>query len=199
MKFLSIFLTTAAVVLAQDTVSATGAACEPHGDRWHCPSGVNEPTTPPAESAKTGASATAPAAVSTANSASPVTTEASACEPHGDHWHCPSGVAEPTTPPPATATGENHDRDEDDHDHEATASNCEPHGGHWHCPSGVAEPTTPPAETAIAASTTGTASGADSAESAGVTSSQFDGAAVAGGPMGSFQMAAAGILGLLVL
>lgn len=167
----------------------------------HCPSGVPEPTTPPAESAETGASATATAAVSTANSASASTTEATTCEPHGDHWHCPSGVAEPTTPPSATATGEDHDHDheEDEHDHEATASTCEPHGDHWHCPSGVAEPTTPPAETTGAASRTGTTSGANSAESAAATSSQFDGAAVAGGPVGSVQMAAAGILGLLVL
>jgi hypothetical protein len=62
-----------------------------------------------------------------------------ACEPHGDHWHCPDGVPEPTTPPGAmaTATGE-------DHDHEATATACEPHGDHWHCPSGVSQPTSPP-------------------------------------------------------
>ncbi|KAJ4348002.1 uncharacterized protein N0V89_009374 [Didymosphaeria variabile] len=202
MKLLTFFLATAAVVLAQDSVSATGAACEPHEDHWHCPSGVAEPTTPPAESAETGASATATAAVSTAVSASASTTEAAAtaCEPHGDHWHCPSGVAEPTTPPAATATGEDHD--EDEHDHEATAATCEPHGDHWHCPSGVAEPTTLPAETAETtgtASTTGTVSSADSAESAAATSSQFDGAAIAAGPVGSVQMAAAGLLGLLVL
>ncbi|KAL5386696.1 hypothetical protein DPSP01_004060 [Paraphaeosphaeria sporulosa] len=200
MKFLIVFLATAAIVLSQDTVSATGAACEPHGDHWHCPSGVPEPTIPPAaEPPETGASATAPATVSTANSANAATTEASTCEPHGDHWHCPSGVSEPITPPPATATGEDHDHDEDDHDHEATASTCEPHGDHWHCPSGVAEPTFLPAETTSAASTTGTASGANLAESAAATSSQFGGAGVAGRPGDIVQMAAAGILGLLVL
>ena len=30
---------------------------------------------------------------------------ASTCEPHGDHWHCPSGVAEPTGPPAAAVSG----------------------------------------------------------------------------------------------
>jgi len=29
---------------------------------------------------------------------------ASTCEPHDDHWHCPSGVAEPTTLPAQTLT-----------------------------------------------------------------------------------------------
>ncbi|KAF2106178.1 hypothetical protein BDV96DRAFT_591319 [Lophiotrema nucula] len=70
-------------------------------------------------------------------------TATASCEPHGDHWHCPSGVAEPTTPP-AITTSESH-TNEDDHEHEATATTCEPHGDHWLCPSGVAEPTTIPA------------------------------------------------------
>ena len=30
---------------------------------------------------------------------------ASTCEPHGDHWHCPDGVAEPTVAPDATVSG----------------------------------------------------------------------------------------------
>ncbi|KAI4631358.1 hypothetical protein J4E83_002889 [Alternaria metachromatica] len=30
---------------------------------------------------------------------------ASTCEPHGDHWHCPAGVAEPTTLPAETVSG----------------------------------------------------------------------------------------------
>lgn len=34
MKLFTLFLTTAAVVLAQDTVSATGSGCEPHGYHW---------------------------------------------------------------------------------------------------------------------------------------------------------------------
>lgn len=28
---------------------------------------------------------------------------ASTCEPHGDHWHCPSGVAQPSTQPAAAS------------------------------------------------------------------------------------------------
>jgi hypothetical protein len=32
---------------------------------------------------------------------------ASTCSPHGDHWHCPSGVAEPASPPAASTTGGN--------------------------------------------------------------------------------------------
>lgn len=171
---------------------------ETHRYTRHCPSGVAEPTTPPAESAKTGATATATAVVSTSNSASGATSAAAAttCEPHGNHWHCPSGVAEPTTPPPATATNEDHDHDEDEHDHQATAATCEPHGDHWHCPSGVAEPTSPPSETSRTGSTTGTA---NSAQSAAATSSRFDGAAIAAGPVAGTQIAVAGLLGLLIL
>ncbi|KFY20223.1 hypothetical protein V493_07720, partial [Pseudogymnoascus sp. VKM F-4281 (FW-2241)] len=30
--------------------------------------------------------------------------ESGECEAHGDHWHCPEGVTEPTTPPGAVAT-----------------------------------------------------------------------------------------------
>lgn len=71
------------------------------------------------------------------------------CEPHGDHWHCPSGVPKPTTPPAQTqtgakptATGDDHD-DHDDHDH-GNGKECTPHNDHWHCPSGVSAPTYPP-------------------------------------------------------
>jgi hypothetical protein len=67
-------------------------------------------------------------------------TATATCEPHDDHWHCPPGVPEPTTPPAATATEED--------DHEATATTCEPHDDHWHCPSGVPEPTSPPGTSA---------------------------------------------------
>jgi hypothetical protein len=70
------------------------------------------------------------------------------CEAHDDHWHCPSGVAEPTTLPAlATASESDHDHDhEESHTISLTASGvCEAHGDHWHCPSGVPEPTTAPA------------------------------------------------------
>jgi hypothetical protein len=60
------------------------------------------------------------------------------CEPHQDHWHCPDGVPEPTTPPSGTATASG-----EDHNHEAIPTTCESHGDHWHCPSGVSEPTSP--------------------------------------------------------
>lgn len=33
----------------------------------------------------------------------PTETDAPECEPHGDHWHCPSGVPEPTSPPEPSA------------------------------------------------------------------------------------------------
>ncbi|KAJ4287700.1 hypothetical protein N0V90_012403 [Kalmusia sp. IMI 367209] len=184
MKLFSLFLATAAIVLAQDDVSATAATCVP------------EPTTPPAaEPAETAASTTAVATVivSTTDAVGSTTSEAvaTACEPHGDHWHCPSGVPEPTTPPSATATGE-HD-DEHDHDHEATAATCEPHVDHWHCPSGVAEPTTPPPATIVTLMT----ANVTAIESAAPTSSQFDGAAMAAGPLGSLEVAVIGIFGLL--
>lgn len=51
------------------------------------------PTSTPAAATSTAAAATSAAPATT-------TTEATeACEPHGDHWHCPEGVPEPTSPP----------------------------------------------------------------------------------------------------
>lgn len=79
----------------------------------HCPSGVAEPTYAPSAaaaitSAASGSITSVPAASASAsddhdhddNHSHAVT--ASTCEPHGDHWHCPSGVAEPTTAPAQT-------------------------------------------------------------------------------------------------
>ncbi|KAK0739362.1 hypothetical protein B0T21DRAFT_141241 [Apiosordaria backusii] len=97
--------------------SAVGE-CEPHGDHWHCPPGVPEPTTPPSSQ---------PTAT--------VSEPSGECEAHGDHWHCPPGVAEPTAPPPPSSTAQ---------PTAPGAGECEAHGDHWHCPPGVAEPTTPP-------------------------------------------------------
>jgi hypothetical protein len=96
------------------------------------------------------------------------------CEPHGDHWHCPSGVPEPTTPPSATPTG-SEEHDDHDHDHETTATACEPHGDHWHCPSGVAEPTSPPEASTLL---TGTSTAAPNTTSAAAPSTlpEFQGA-----------------------
>ncbi|KAJ4989004.1 hypothetical protein SVAN01_05442 [Stagonosporopsis vannaccii] len=95
-----------------DTVSATASGvCEPHDDHWHCPSGVAEPTFAPSAAAASttvaGSITSVPAASASASHShddddhdDAVT--ASTCEPHGDHWHCPSGVAEPTTLPAQT-------------------------------------------------------------------------------------------------
>ncbi|KAK3217188.1 hypothetical protein GRF29_1g2228109 [Pseudopithomyces chartarum] len=209
MKLATFFFATAAVVLAQDTVSATGAACEPHEDHWHCPAGVPEPTTPPAAQVTGSQSSASPSATgSVVVSTTKSEAAATACEPHNDHWHCPSGVPEPTTPPAATATGADHDHEDEhdhdhdheedddhdhDHDHAVTATTCEPHNDHWHCPSGVAEPTTPPA-----VSTTATSSGTAAAASNEPSTSQSAGAAAkTAGAMDSLPIAAAGLLGLL--
>ncbi|KAF2627000.1 hypothetical protein BU25DRAFT_66644 [Macroventuria anomochaeta] len=95
-----------------DTVSATvSGVCEPHNDHWHCPSGVAEPTyapsaAPAVTSAISGSITSAPAASAShshndEDDHSHAVTAAT-CEPHNDHWHCPSGVAEPTTAPAQT-------------------------------------------------------------------------------------------------
>ncbi|KAF2757853.1 hypothetical protein EJ05DRAFT_500382 [Pseudovirgaria hyperparasitica] len=105
-----------------------------------------------------------PPATGVSAAPSQVTDPTTLCHAHGDHWHCPSGVPEPTTPP-APETD-----DHDDHDHTATGSEdpgpsptesvgCEPHGDHWHCDGprstgAVATPTTgesAPASTAAGA------------------------------------------------
>ncbi|KAF2729353.1 hypothetical protein EJ04DRAFT_568743 [Polyplosphaeria fusca] len=83
-------------------------------------------------------------------------TATASCEAHGDHWHCPSGVSEPTTPPAVDTASEDHHHD---HDHSITATaSCEGHGDHWHCPSGVSEPTTPPPQSAQGSPTTAASS-----------------------------------------
>ncbi|KAJ4311275.1 hypothetical protein N0V94_008032 [Neodidymelliopsis sp. IMI 364377] len=177
MKVSAVIFTIVAAVAAQDTYTATGVGCEPHGDHWHCPAGVAEPTTVPA----------AEASVDTVSA-----TASGVCEPHDDHWHCPAGVAEPTYAPsaapaitsavsaattaaPSASASHSHD-DEDDHSHAVTAATCEPHGDHWHCPSGVAEPTTAPAQSGTA-SRASTASNAGASASASASPSQFAGAA----------------------
>jgi len=79
----------------------------------HCPSGVAEPTYAP--SAAPAITSAASASITSAPAASASASHdddgdddhshavtASTCEPHGDHWHCPSGVAEPTTAPAQT-------------------------------------------------------------------------------------------------
>ncbi|KAL1607279.1 hypothetical protein SLS59_002242 [Nothophoma quercina] len=101
----------AAASASVDIVSATASSvCEPHDDHWHCPSGVAEPTyapsAAPAITSAPAASASASASASHSHDdddddhSHAVT--AATCEPHNDHWHCPSGVAEPTTAPAQT-------------------------------------------------------------------------------------------------
>ncbi|KAF2744567.1 hypothetical protein M011DRAFT_168824 [Sporormia fimetaria CBS 119925] len=67
-----------------------------------------------------------PSPTSTVTSAvtSAIATE---CEAHGDHWHCPSGVPSPITPPPANAT-DNHD----DHDYNHEHDDHDDHDDHDH-------------------------------------------------------------------
>lgn len=141
-----------------------------------------------------------------AQSATSTSTQATAtCEPHEDHWHCPSGVPQPTlnpdgSPNPKADHGDDdhdhghdhsHDQDHDhDHDHDAasptatTASNgCTPHGDHWHCPSGVPKPTTPPP------GYTPTGSAASSAASSSASVSPTSPATGAAGRAGSLAFA----------
>lgn len=79
----------------------------------HCPSGVAEPTFAPSAAAVTspvsGSITSAPAASAShshddhdEDDHDGHAATASTCEAHGDHWHCPSGVAEPTAAPAQT-------------------------------------------------------------------------------------------------
>lgn len=106
-------LAQAGAVFGASSSAAPTATCEPHDDHWHCPAGVPQPSVLPDGSPNPKATATqAPDhghddhddhdhdhdhdghdAVTTA-------TYENGCTPHKDHWHCPSGVPKPTTPPP---------------------------------------------------------------------------------------------------
>jgi hypothetical protein len=198
MKVILVLFAAAAAVMAQssDTVVATASGvCEPHGDHWsvvpllhlpnqhanppprHCPSGVPEPTAAPALSAARstpGSSITSSASHTEDDEHDhDHAVSASACEPHGDHWHCPSGVPEPTAKP------------------EALSSTCSPHGDHWHCPSGVAEPATPPA-----ASTTRANAGAAGASNSASATPTTGGAGRVGKRVG---VVVGGALGAMLL
>jgi hypothetical protein len=105
MKTYALFIAIPPAVLAQsslisqttDIVIAT-ATCEPHGDHWHCPSGVLEPTTAPALTFSTAAISPTVFSEDHDHDHSHAVT-ATTCEPHNDHWHCPSGLAAPKTKP----------------------------------------------------------------------------------------------------
>ncbi|KAH7125535.1 hypothetical protein B0J11DRAFT_308600 [Dendryphion nanum] len=51
---------------------------------------------------QSGSVTVAPSASSTHDHSHEAT--AATCEPHDDHWHCPSGVSRPTTPPAQSTT-----------------------------------------------------------------------------------------------
>ncbi|KAG6039944.1 hypothetical protein E4U19_002239 [Claviceps sp. Clav32 group G5] len=162
---------------AVDTVSAsaTAASCVPHNDHWHCPSGVAKPSTPPAQ---------------TQSGAKPTTSDiddddddddddhhhdtSKECTPHNDHWHCPSGVSKPATPPAQTQSGTKPSASSasGNDNHHGTDKECTPHEDHWHCPSGVLAPSTPPTAgmttpaTKSSNAATGTAAGAATSSAA---------------------------------
>ncbi len=58
-------------------------------------SGSASATPAPTSATATTSAAAAPATATSSVAAAP----AEACEPHDDHWHCPPGVPEPTSPP----------------------------------------------------------------------------------------------------
>ena len=66
------------------------------------------------------------------------------CEPHTDHWHCPSGVPQPSLQPDGKPNPKYEGGDEDKDDAAAPTATCEPHTDHWHCPSGVPQPSALP-------------------------------------------------------
>ncbi|SPO05390.1 uncharacterized protein DNG_08077 [Cephalotrichum gorgonifer] len=61
------------------------------------------------------------------------------CTPHGDHWHCPPGVPEPTSPAGSSSTGSY-----GGNGNTSDEGECTLHDDHWDCPPGVPEPTSPP-------------------------------------------------------
>jgi hypothetical protein len=52
-----------------------------------------------ATSAASATAATSVVASATSAAAAAATSATQACTPHDDHWHCPPGVPEPTSPP----------------------------------------------------------------------------------------------------
>ncbi|KFA76589.1 hypothetical protein S40288_09310 [Stachybotrys chartarum IBT 40288] len=85
------------------TSTESDGHCEAHGDHWHCPPGVAEPTqSPPSFPSSHISASTAPSPTLPTSAPVPTSTDdpvEGVCEPHGDHWHCPSGVPDPISPP----------------------------------------------------------------------------------------------------
>lgn len=53
----------------------------------------------PSSAAASATALTSSAAGATSSAVASATQAAEACTPHDDHWHCPPGVPEPTSPP----------------------------------------------------------------------------------------------------
>jgi hypothetical protein len=179
----------ATVTTGQSPLPPTSRYYDPNFPTRHCPSGVAEPTTPPPQT-PSGAKTSSGAQSSSSHATSITGTASGVCEPHDDHWHCPSGVPTPTTPPPKVTGSSNHSAHEED----PKATTCHAHGDHWHCPSGVPEPTTPPpsATTAAKASSVSAApsSSAPAAGNGGLAAVPFFRGAV---------FAAVGVLGVFCM
>ncbi|KAJ8117033.1 hypothetical protein OPT61_g1673 [Boeremia exigua] len=63
-----------------------------------CPGHYREISSSAAHTAPTS-SATAASSAEISSAVASATSAAAACTPHDDHWHCPPGVPEPTSPP----------------------------------------------------------------------------------------------------
>ncbi|KAF3011211.1 hypothetical protein E8E13_011618 [Curvularia kusanoi] len=84
-------------VYAHD-IAVPGVGCPGHYRETSSAGHAAPASSSSAAASAAGASATAVSSV-TASAASAAASATQACTPHGDHWHCPPGVPEPTSPP----------------------------------------------------------------------------------------------------
>ncbi|KAK8932551.1 hypothetical protein VCV18_001091 [Metarhizium anisopliae] len=178
--------------------SPTGSICHPHGD--HLPGDFSDRTVShPLTSPDCMLIANPQGHCEPTSTAAVVSTQSAAgtCTPHKDHWHCPSGVSKPATPPAQTQSSASASstggHDHDDHDH-GDGKECTPHNDHWHCPSGVSSPTYPPTAVSTRA-TTGAPSGTASGSAASATSTT----ATAGAGRANAVLGAASLLGAVLV
>lgn len=80
-------------VYAHD-VAVPGIGCAGHYSETASSAAAATPT-----SAASATAATSVVASATSAAAAAATSATQACTPHDDHWHCPPGVPEPTSPP----------------------------------------------------------------------------------------------------
>ncbi|KAJ4317364.1 Prenylated Rab acceptor protein 1 [Neodidymelliopsis sp. IMI 364377] len=85
-------------VYAHD-VAVPGVGCPGHYRKVSSANSHAAPTPSASVVSSSIASAVASATASAASAAASATQAAEACTPHDDHWHCPAGVPEPTSPP----------------------------------------------------------------------------------------------------